>query len=227
MLGQSGAFGQRRVVVVVFALVALATIGSTASSLARQADGAADGEASLTRTDVRYFIPVNPGGLNVGLAVVGEEEGTCFAGSSAAATRSDAWRCGAENGILDPCFADPFQLPGELGTLYCASNPFAGDVVEFTLTQPLPEDGGNGSLSLGDEEQDGMLPWALELENGEQCSLMSGATVAIAGQRLNYACESGASVIGDVDRGQPRWVVNYLEENGYATRQMGVEVAWS
>lgn len=94
------------------------------------------------RTDVRLFVPAGPAGTKIGLDVVAEEEGTCFAGSSAAASRSDAWRCGVGNGILDPCFADPFLLPGDTGTLYCAEDPFSGDLIDLTLTEPLPEEGG-------------------------------------------------------------------------------------
>lgn len=179
------------------------------------------------RTDVRLFVPAGPGGLNVGLAVTAREEGSCFAGSSAAATRGDAWRCGVGNGIVDPCFADPFMAPGDGGVLYCAESPFAGDVIELTLTEPLSAEGGNEPVPLQGGDQAGILPWALELANGEQCTLLTGATAPIAGLRLNYGCESGASVLGDIDHSQPLWVVNYLADEGYATNLVGVAAAWT
>lgn len=188
-------------------------------------DGTPEAEPSPARTDVRLFVPAGPDGPRAWLDIVAEEEGTCFAGSAAAASRSDAWRCGVGNGILDPCFADPFLIPGETGTLYCAADPFALDLIALTLTEPLPEEGGNDPTEA--PVPDGILPWALELTTGEQCTLLTGATAPVAGQRLNYLCEGGASVVGDLDRSQPLWAVNSLAEDGHATTLVGVAVVWT
>lgn len=75
-------------------------------------------------------------------------------------------------------------------------------------------------------DEDGILPWALELTSGERCTLLTGATAPVAGLRLNYLCEGGASVIGDIDRTLPLWVVNVLAEDGYATTLVGVSASW-
>lgn len=207
-------------------LTALLFLTEVASAAQEAGSGPGSG-SDLARTDVRLFVPAGPGGLGVGLAVTAREEGSCFAGSSAAATRGDAWRCGVGNAIADPCFADPLLAPGETGVLYCAQSPFAGDVVELTLTEPLPEAGGNEPVPLQGEAQAAILPWALELENGERCTVLTGATAPIAGLRLNYGCEGGASVLGDIDRSQPVWAVNYLTEDGYATTLVEVAAAWT
>ncbi len=55
--------------------------------------------------------------------------------------------------------------------------------------------------------------------------MLGGATVGIAGMRLNYGCPGG-SVVGDVDRGQPVWAVSYLADGAFATDLVEVAVAW-
>lgn len=57
--------------------------------------------ATLTQT--RVFTPFNARGERVvGLALTGEVEGGCDANSAATPERPDAWRCSAENEVLDP-----------------------------------------------------------------------------------------------------------------------------
>lgn len=70
------------------------------------------------------------------------------------------------------------------------------------------------------------IPWALELANGETCTLLTGSTAVLAGQRVNYACEGG-EVIGEVDRSQPVWTVDYLATDAIATSRVDVTVAWT
>jgi len=117
--------------------------------------------------------------------------------------------------------------PGVVLGFRCAESPFTGDVIALTLTEPLPSDTGNEAASLQSEQGAGILPWALELANGERCTLLTGATAPIAGLRLNYGCDGGASVLGDIDRSQPLWVVNYLADGGYATTLVPVSAAWT
>ena len=176
----------------------------------------------LVRTDVRFFLPINQGGLNVGLAAVAEERGSCHSGSLADAGRPDAWRCSAGNAILDPCFASPFALPDDPGQLACAESPFTGDVVLLTPTEPLPVQDANQPFA----DYPDQLPWALELANGEQCTLLTGATVGIATLRLNYGCAGQGSVIGNPDRSADLWLVSYLPQDGIATGLVEVATAW-
>lgn len=54
-------------------------------------------------TQTRVFTPFNSSGdLVVGLAVTGEAKGSCQTNSAASPQRPDAWRCSADNIVLDP-----------------------------------------------------------------------------------------------------------------------------
>jgi hypothetical protein len=178
--------------------------------------------AALTRTNVRYFLPFGPSGLNPALKVTDRADGTCDSGSSVLPGRPDAWFCmEAAGGVLDPCIENIWTPEGQPTQLACASDPFRGDVVLLTATAPLPETQG-AAPGTGAPT----LPWALELANGERCGLIRGATTGFAGMRLNYGCEGGGSVIGDVDRSSPVWAVSYLADGGWATDLVEVAVAW-
>lgn len=168
-------------------------------------------------TQVRIFKPFNPNGdLVVGLAVTGKIEGSCWTESLAAPGRPDAWRCMAGNTIYDPCFA---SLAGS--ELACAQEPWAANAVLLTLHSPLPErTAPTGPLLTG-------LPWALELENGRRCTLLTGATTGIAGMRLNYGCTGDTYAVGDIDRSLPRWRVFFgTQHRSLALDQVGVVTAW-
>jgi hypothetical protein len=205
--------------------VVLALLPATLSGAAAQ-DGTpaapAPAQAHLARTNVRYFVPVDQDGLSPRLHLAANERGTCIGGSVADAGRPDAWRCTAGNAILDPCFASPFSLPDDPGVLVCADSPFADEVIPFTPTAPLP-----AATGMTPDLTASQLPWALELANGERCTLLSGATVGIAGMRLNYGCAGHGSVVGEIDRSQPFWAVSYLPESGVATSLVEVTAAWS
>jgi hypothetical protein len=75
-------------------------------------------------------------------------------------------------------------------------------------------------------ETSGSLPWALELADGEQCALATGATAVFAGMRVNYFCSGGGSILGDPDRSQPVWAVTYLAEGAVASELVEVAVVW-
>ena len=205
--------------------VVLALLPVTLSGAAAQ-DGTpaapAPVQAHLARTNLRYFVPIDQDGLSAGLHVTANERGTCIGGSLADAGRPDAWRCTAGNAIQDPCFASPFSLPDDPGVLACAESPFTNEVIRFTPTAPLPAATGNTSDLTATQ-----LPWALALANGDRCTLLTGATVGIAGMRLNYGCTGHGSVVGEIDRSQPFWAVSYLPQGGGATSLVEVTVAWS
>ena len=171
-------------------------------------------------TQTRVFTPFNARGERVvGLAVTGEVEGGCDVNSAATPERPDAWRCSAENEVLDPCFQN---LLGDGGTLACAEDPFSAEVVMLTLSTPLPD-----PAATDEPDFAAGLPWALELANGQRCTLLTGATASIAGMRINFGCLDGAQVVGELDRRLPRWRVFY----GTAARslfleQVGVATTW-
>jgi hypothetical protein len=132
--------------------------------------------------------------------------------------RLDAWRCITGNIILDPCFDSAARDPN---IVVCADSPWAHSAVLLRLTEPLPVAAGNAGWEHPE------LPWALELANRDRCVVASGATFMVAGLRANYACATGAWVIGEVDRRRPPWSVFYLRSRDSSVLQaVGVRVAW-
>ena len=219
------------------ALVLVAPMAGATQDATPTAPPATTG-AAPARTDARYFLPYGRGGLNAGLAVTATDGGVCAHESLATPGRPDAWDClgGADNAIYDPCFADPFAAAGELHELACAAAPWAADVVLFRLTEPLSRQkegvpgAGDPAAAAAVPEADAdpwEMPWALELANGKRCTLLTGASVVLAGERLHYGCEGGGAVLGEVDREQPVWAVDYLADGAVATTLVDVTVAWA
>ena len=226
----------RHLIVPLGALLALVLVGPTTVVGQGATPTAGAAAAGATRTDARYFLPYGPDGLNAGLAVAANESGVCAHGSLATPGRPDAWDClgSTANTIYDPCFADPVAAPGERHDLVCAAAPWATDVVLFRLTAPLPREkegapaGGDPAAAGAEADADPWaLPWALELANGERCTLLAGASVVLAGERLHYGCEGGGAVLGEVDRGQPVWAAAYLADGAVGTTLVDVMVAWA
>ncbi len=214
----------RRLLVLLSALVAFSTFGLMAA-LGQEATPR-PGTAAPAHTDTRYVIPFGPDGLNAGLTVTGNEAGTCISDSLAALDRPDAFDCTGESGqIYDPCFENPFAPPDEPGELACIASPFADEVVLLAVDDPLPREkeapAGQGPFAPWD------LPWALELANGDRCTLLHGTLSQLAGQIVYYSCEQNGAVLGVVEHGQPVWTVNYLAEGDVASSLVEVTAAWS
>jgi len=173
---------------------------------------------SSSGTRIKMLTPFNSSGLSIGMAVTQQVSGTCFTRSVASPTRDDAWRCSAGNAIMDPCYQ---RIMGDEKQLACpVGGPWAANVVMLTLAQPLPQ------AEYKAVSRDTSLPWALELANGQRCSLFTGATATIAGMRINYGCPGGFVVVGDVDRTLPAWRVFFQGEKSIALEQVVVSVAW-
>ena len=71
------------------------------------------------------------------------------------------------------------------------------------------------------------LPWAVELANGDQCTLLGGTLTVLAGQTAHYGCADGGVVFGEVNHVRPLWTVNYLAQGDAASRLVDVVAAWS
>ena len=172
-------------------------------------------------TYLRLLTPFQPaGGLVIGVAITEKVSGSCLASSVASPARPDAYRCTAGNAILDPCFA-PLD---DQAPLACARDPWSANVVSLTRTGPLPS---NLRLAAADPYYAGSMPWALELANGERCTMMTGATAPVAGLRINYGCAGGGVVVGGIDRSLPLWQVFFQTQNrSLALSQVTVKVAW-
>ena len=217
----------RRLLVALSALLALA-VAAPAIVAAQDTTPAGD----VARTDIRYFLPFTPDGLNPGLTASENENAVCGFSSAAVLDRPDAWDCiGDNNQIYDPCFENPFTLPDELGEMACAASPFTTDVTLLTLTEPLVREKEQDAGMVPDTSVDSIaawdLPWALELANGDQCTLLHGTLTVMAGQTVHYGCVNGGMVLGETDRGLPVWTVSYLAEGEFASNLVEVTVAWS
>ena len=231
------------------------------------------------RTDIRYFVPFGPDGLNPTLQVADEIAGSCGESSLANIGRPDAWFCNeaATGALHDPCFENPFGAVDGPATLACVSSPFTNEVILLTTEEPLPRekdieppltmptppdvaipapgsaggpaivpgqapvpsvpsvppvaapptDPSGGAVSAEMAIDPLSIPWAVELANGERCGLLTGATAVVAGMRINYGCEGGGSIVGELDRSQPVWTGNYYDEQALGTELVEVATVWT
>ncbi len=184
---------------------------------------------SISRTDMRYISPYTPDGLNPALTAESTGSGVCGYPSSHAIDRPDAWDCISDNDVVyDPCFENPFADPDMPGEVACFESPFSTDVTVLALTEPLVRNKTSGAEPGADAEiAPWDLPWAMELANGEQCSLLGGTLTVFAGQVVHYGCSGGGGILGETDRSRPVWVVSYIADGAYETTLVEVATAWS
>ncbi len=117
-----------------------------------------------------------------------EMEGECFS-VSLAVMRSGAYRCSVGNAIHDPCFA----VEGDETVLVCGAYP-TDETNAFLLRvkDPLPEE---------IVEPNPARAWMVELNDGTICELNTGATGGFDGERLNYGCDDGTWILGELQPG--------------------------
>jgi len=180
------------------------------------------------RTDARIFVPFTSDGLNSAFTAT-NETGDCAVGSLLSSNRDDAWECtSSENRIYDPCFENPWAPEDQPGALACITSPFDTEVVLLTPDGPLTRQKASPGLAPGEANLGAWdLPWALELDNGEQCVLQSEVGGVIAGESVYYSCANGGSILGDLNRRQPLWTVSYLADGAVGTTLTSVAVAWN
>jgi hypothetical protein len=168
-------------------------------------------------TAIKVYSPFEGTQLAKNLIVDSTVSGSCWTGSIAQSGRSDAWRCMMGDTISDPCYA------GYLAKEHVAvcGVPFSSRVVVIKLTAPLsPSDANQPTGTRGD-------PSEVELGDGARCEMITGATNAINGMRLNYGCYGDKeSVYGDPDRSSSLWKVHVLSTGGSTMRFVNVRVAW-
>jgi hypothetical protein len=217
--------------ILVVIMLGIAALGGQSVARAQEATPAAGATA---RTDLRFVLPFTPDGLNPALTATATADGVCGFASSAALDRPDAWDClGADDQIYDPCFENPFLPPDEPGQVACFDSPFSTEVVVLTLTEPLvrekeaPDAGMRLAQAAGVSIDPWDLPWALELANGEHCTLLGGTLTVQAGQTVHYGCLEQGTILGEVQHQDAVWTVNYLAEGEVASSLVPVTVAWS
>lgn len=174
---------------------ALAVLCAVASLLAVPAPAA-------TRTTVAIFNPWTSSGLRHGFTVSGTAKGSCWT-HSLSTDRPDAWRCFEGNDIRDPCFAGPPHA----AVVACAEGPFSTKVALLKLSKPLT-DGENPTTRMLQPKGE---PWGLRLTSGDTCVFVTGATDAVEGERLNYACAKTGWIIGAPDRSTATWTGRSVE----------------
>jgi len=168
-------------------------------------------------TVVSVYSPFNGKQLAKNLIVDATVRGSCWTGSIAMSGRSDAWRCMVGNDISDPCYA------GYLSDDHVAvcGGPFSSHVEVIKLSAPLSSSDANQSTSTRGD------PSALQLGDGARCEMITGATNAVNGMRLNYGCVGDKeSVYGDPDRSTSLWKVHVMSTGGSKMRLVTVRIAW-
>jgi hypothetical protein len=225
---------------VLFALVSFVPLDAVAQDATPEA-GAATGVAVVSaRTAVHTVLPYGPDGLNPDLNVTSSINGACQTESLASPGRPDGWSCiGDDDQLYDPCFENAYAAEDAPVELACFASPFASDVVLLTLDHPLARtkesshEGHDGDAAYGEaQESDDIganywgLPWALELANGDRCTLQTKIDVILAGEPVHYDCADGGTILGHVNRDQPIWSVVYLEKGAVMTSIVDVTAAW-
>lgn len=150
--------------------------------------------APLTMTEVITFTPPLP--------TTTVQDGSCWT-NSISTTRADAWRCTVENTIYDPCFA----LPDQTDTVVCGANPASEELgFPLHLTEPLPQ----AEIPEQAQEMAAVNGWLVLLADGTLCNFATGATTGVNGERLNYLCDNGLGLLGDL---QPDtvWTANQVD----------------
>jgi hypothetical protein len=172
--------------------------------------------SAAAHTTVMAFNPWASSGLRPGFTVSGNGKGSCWT-HSLSTDRPDAWRCFEGNNILDPCFAGPPRF----AVVACAESPFSPKVVLLRLSK---------ALSSGDNPttkwlQPKGMPWGLRLSNGDTCVFVTGATDAVGGERLNYACRKTGWIIGAPDSATGTWTARSVDWPNKHVTEVGIATA--
>jgi hypothetical protein len=69
-----------------------------------------------------------------------------------------------------------------------------------------------------------LLSWAVELANGDRCTISTGMTAVVAGISMYYGCTSGAA--GELIKSAPTWTVRYQAKGASTLEPVPVTVAW-
>lgn len=148
------------------------------------------------------------------------ESGDC-SGPSLYSTDPDAWRCGSEGNVMDPCWTKALMVA-------CLRSPWDADVTVIKEAT-FPN-------SFDPWTKDANEPWALEIKEPDggsalRCSWVDGATGVIHGERVNWRCSKGDTVVGDaageVSRSSSTlWSVLYSPDNSAKVQKAKILTVW-
>ncbi|MCB1828082.1 MAG: hypothetical protein KDH94_06610 [Coxiellaceae bacterium] len=167
-------------------------------------------------TEVRLLTPYTAEGLNHNIKITKTLHGECWTTSQSDQSRPNTWRCQAEQKIYDPCFVNPVRHNNQV---ICITDPWNNNAVELTLDNALPS---NQAARFNHQSAQ---PWALELANGNHCTLITGPSLHVAGMATAYQCKS-AVLVGKIDKNHEQWTIFYLENNSLFMKQMPILAAW-
>lgn len=170
-------------------------------------------------TQIRLLTPFTAVGLNPKVSVNEIVDGTCWASSLSDSSRPNTWRCSSGSSTYDPCFVNPTR---EQNSVICLKSPWEPNAVQLTLSTPLP----TNKLDNLDFHSQSAQPWALELANGSQCTLITGPSLTVAGMKTSYQCDAGAIAIGNIDRSHKKWTVLFQKNDDLFMAQTDILTAW-
>jgi hypothetical protein len=173
--------------------------------------------AASRATAVHRYVAFEGRTLARGLQAGRVSSGYCWEGSMADYGRADAWRCFRGNEILDPCFS---RGASSHPYLVCAQTPWKRRVALLRLTKPLP-------LKTGNRESSAQDPWALATDSGRRCTLITGATGLIGGQRISYGCSDGSILVGSPLRRPGGWTILWARGAKAHPSRVSILEAWS
>jgi hypothetical protein len=208
-----------------------------------------DEERALTHTEIRLFAARDPRRF----IVASNDHGTCTAESNVDPGVPEAHRCFGRTKrnyegqpvqfLYDPCWDIRVYIGEGRERLMCVANPWTRNATMFTVkgwtrfsekpprVRTTAERPPYKPRSLRKAP-----PWALELDNGQSCVFVSGATEVMAGMRWNYFCGKGADfkpdrpgggwVIGFPERTRAVWRVSFLAHQDVQAVPVAVRVAW-
>jgi hypothetical protein len=158
----------------------------------------------LLRTEVRFVQVWDPLTRKLNPAFRVKERDTANSCQESVASEDvEALRCFGEKSIIyDPCWRN---LTDEAA---CPTTPWDTEIYLVKLA-PKATEGVNW-----DRPSRVILPWGLELENGQRCLFLPGATSVLAGGRLNYQCgKDDTFIVGEPDKSDKVWQVQFLESS--------------
>jgi hypothetical protein len=173
----------------------------------------------VTQTEAVVITPVDAGGLKANYRRVDSVVGNCIGPSLVTTARADAWQCvvGANNTLLDPCFAASTESQP---ALFCFRRPWEATVMLMVLNAPLPA----GRPSTNDPTTP--QPWGFELADGGRCMVVTETMPLIANQRVSANCLDSRKAIGDVDRSQPAWSILVVRDANSQPQRIQIVRAW-
>ena len=129
-------------------------------------------------------------------------KGSCWT-SSAASSRSDAFRCMIGNSIMDPCF----ELSAK--AVACPQDVVANTGVIIYLTKPLPEANPNTAPK----------PWRFQLAGGSgiQCNAGTGTVIG------NYPYYCSGNLVCAVPAATAKWPATFMAQCGTPSGPMTVK----